>query len=655
MLRRESMVHLRDGRRLAADLAAGVGFDRSAAADLALRDQSSPEMKVASEEHDGGDVSAEEQLRCVGWQIPSEMCNNTGKSKTLLLYENQLERQIPPNIWKCGKLEILYLSDNNLSGRIPREIGSLSMLRELYLEYNHLTGKIPPEIGNLLQLEILSINNAFLSGNIPLSIFNMSSLTFLNLANNSLSGELPQEIATLQTLQHFTVVNNFLHGSIPSSIFNLSTLKTLDLSFNEFSGSLPSDMGRNIEELYLSTNKLDGPIPSSIINASKLTILEMSVNLFSGCIPNFAEMNNLGVLGLYGNMLVGSIAECFGDVKCLREIFLGSNHLNSTIPPNFWTLKDLMVLDLSTNNFIGMALHVEIEWRRISYIELERGTSSFAQRNLLGRGSYGSVFEATLSDGLKVAAKVFNLELQGALRSFDTETEIIGSIRHRNLVQVIGCCSNMEFKALILTYMPNGSLDKWLYSDVNGLYLIQRVKIAIDVAETLEYLHHGYTFPIIHCDVKSSNVLIDGDMVAHLSDFGISKLFDGGEVFMQTQTLATIGYAARELGTKGKVSTNGDVYSFGIMLLEMFTRKRPTDDVFGGEMSLKEWVIEALKHNAAIEIAAPALLSRGDRHFAAKEQCMSSIFELAVKCLAFSPNERINKHQPLSGRSMQEL
>ncbi|KAL6580464.1 hypothetical protein OROMI_008488 [Orobanche minor] len=420
-------------------------------------------------------------------------------------------------------------------------------------------------------------------------------------------------------------------------------------------------MGRNIEELYLSTNKLDGPIRSSIINASKLTILEMSVNLFSGCIPNFGnlrllqtlsiwgnnlteaesptqEMNNLGVLGLYGNMLVGGpLPNSLGNFSGLIEFDLSCNNLSGSIPKYLEGLPLLKYFNVSYNKLEGripdggpfhnftaqsfvynldlcgstrfqvqscsqnggrsttkkvvrlikMALRVEIsplmiEWRRISYIELEQGTSSFAQRNLLGRGSYSSVFEATLSDGLKVADKVFNLELQGALRSFDTETEIMGSIRHRNLVQVIG--------------------------------------------SALEYLHNGYTFPIVHCDVKPSNVLIDGNMVAHLSDFGISKLFDGGEVFMQTQTLATIGYAARELGTEGKVSINGDVYSFGIMLLEMFTGKRPTDDVFGGEMSLKEWVIEALQHNAATKIAAPALLSRGDRHFAAKEHaCHQSL------------------------------
>ncbi|XP_042034890.1 putative receptor-like protein kinase At3g47110 [Salvia splendens] len=289
------------------------------------------------------------------------------------------------------------------------------------------------------------------------------------------------------------------------------------------------------------------------------------------------------------------------------------------------------------------------ECKRISYKELEQGTSSFSEINLLGRGSFGSVFEATLFDGLKVAVKVFHLELQGAAKSFDAETAILSNIRHRNLVRVIGCCCNMEFKALILAYMPNRSLDKWLHSDKCGLDLIKRLKIAIDVAAALEYLHHYYTFPVVHCDIKPSNVLLDQDMTAHLADFGISKLFDGGETTIQTQTMATIGYAAPEFGMDGKVSIKGDVYSFGILLLEVFTGKKPTDDMFGEEMGLKEWVSEALEQNAAAEIVASTLLSTEDQHYSAKEQCLLSIFQLAMKCLAVSADDRINMIEAAAG------
>ncbi|XP_047961856.1 probable LRR receptor-like serine/threonine-protein kinase At3g47570 [Salvia hispanica] len=265
--------------------------------------------------------------------------------------------------------------------------------------------------------------------------------------------------------------------------------------------------------------------------------------------------------------------------------------------------------------------------------------------NLLGKGSFGSVFKAVLADDTTVAVKVFNLELEGALKSFDTESRILGSIRHRNLIKILGCCSNEQFKALILAYTPNGSLEKWLHSDVYVLDLVKRLNIAIDVALALEYLHHNHTFTVVHCDIKPNNVLLGEDMTAHVGDFGISKLFEDREAVIHTITMATIGYAAPEYGSEGKVSTHGDVYSFGILLLEIFTSKKPTNDMFRGEMGIKEWVGKALQEDGISEVVAPGLLSRSDRHFPANEQCVSSIFDLAMKCLAFSPEQRINMMQ----------
>ncbi|GAY33649.1 hypothetical protein CUMW_275900 [Citrus unshiu] len=280
--------------------------------------------------------------------------------------------------------------------------------------------------------------------------------------------------------------------------------------------------------------------------------------------------------------------------------------------------------------------------RRFTYLELFQATNGFSENNLIGRGGFGFVYKARIQDGMEVAVKVFDLQYGRAIKSFDIECGMIKRIRHRNIIKFISSCSSDDFKALVLEYMPYGSLEKCLYSSNYILDIFQRLNIMIDVASALEYLHFGYSVPIIHCDLKPNNVLLDDNMVAHLSDFGMAKPFlKEDQSLTQTQTLATIGYMAPEYGREGRVSTNGDVYSFGIMLMETFTRKKPTDESFTGEMTLKRWVNDLLLISI-MEVVDANLLSHEDKHFVAKEQCMSFVFNLAMKCTIESPEERIN-------------
>ncbi|XP_020242535.1 probable LRR receptor-like serine/threonine-protein kinase At3g47570 [Asparagus officinalis] len=285
--------------------------------------------------------------------------------------------------------------------------------------------------------------------------------------------------------------------------------------------------------------------------------------------------------------------------------------------------------------------------RLIPYYELVRATDNFSEINLLGRGAFGSVYRGLLDDGLLVAIKVLNMQIDGASRSFDAECCALRMVRHRNLVRIISSCSNLDFKALVLQFMPNGSLERWLYSHNYSLSLLQRINMAIDVASAIEYLHHHHSQVVLHCDLKPTNILLDEEMTAHVSDFGIARLLSGdNQSVTSASTPGTIGYIAPEFASTGRVSTKGDVYSFGILLLEIFTRKKPTDPMFTRESSLRRWVSDA--HPAGLFDIVDRNLLRdedGDERprsdLASMQACLSSIMELGIVCSSDSPRERL--------------
>ncbi|KAF8392773.1 hypothetical protein HHK36_021010 [Tetracentron sinense] len=241
-------------------------------------------------------------------------------------------------------------------------------------------------------------------------------------------------------------------------------------------------------------------------------------------------------------------------------------------------------------------------------------------------------------DGTITAVKVLDLQVEGAMKSFDAECQVLRNVTHRNLVKIISSCSNLDFRALIVQYMPNGSLEKLLYS--HNYFLVQRTNIMIDVRLALEYLHHDYLEPVVHCDLKPTNVLLDEDMVAHVGDFSLAKVLAKYKSTTQTSTLGTIGYIAPEYGLEGRVSTKGDVYSYGIMLMEMLTRKKPTDEMFVGGSSLRQWVKSTFP-GLLVKVVDSNLLMR-EQPTEYVLHCSSSIMELALQCPSEFLGERPN-------------
>ncbi|KAH9714585.1 protein kinase domain-containing protein [Citrus sinensis] len=582
--------------------------------------------------------------------IPEEISNLTNLT-TIDLGGNMLNGSIPITLSKLQKLQGLRFEDNKLEGSIPDSICRLTELYELELGGNKLFGSIPACFSNLASLRILSLGSNELTS-IPLTFWNLNNILYLNFSSNFFTAPLPLEIGNLKVLVGMDFSMNNFSGVIPTEIGGLKNLEYLFLGYNRLQGSIPDSFGDliSLKSLNLSNNNLSGAIPASLEKLSYLEDLNLSFNKLEGEIPMGGSFGNFSAESFKGNeLLCGSpnlqVPPCKTSIH--RTSWKNSLLLGIVLPLStvFMIVVILLILRYRhrgkrPSNDASMPLVAM--WRTFSYLELCQATNEFSENNLIGKGGFGSVYKARLGDGMEVAVKVFNLQCGRALKSFDVECEMMKSIRHRNLIKVISSCSNEEFKALVLEYMPHGSLEKYLYSSNCILDIFQRLNIMIDVASTLEYLYFGHSAPIIHCDLKPSNVLLDDNMVAHLSDFSIAKLLTGDDQSMtQTQTFATIGYMAPEYGREGRVSANGDVYSFGIMLMETFTGKKPTDEIFNEEMTLKQWVNDWLPIST-MEVVDANLLSPEDVHFVAKEQCVSFVFNLAMACTVESPEQRIN-------------
>ncbi|EOA12000.1 hypothetical protein CARUB_v10012699mg, partial [Capsella rubella] len=516
----------------------------------------------------------------------------------------------------------------------PSYFGNMTQLQKLHLNNNSFHGKIPQSLGRCQYLLDLWIDTNRLSGTIPQEILQIPSLGYIDLSDNLLTGHFPEEVGKLELLVGLGASNNRLSGQIPQAIGGCLSMEFLYMQGNSFEGAIP-DIRRlvSLKKVDLSNNKLSGHIPRYLANFPLLRNLNLSMNKFEGTLPTTGVFRNATAFSVFGNKnLCGGIIEmqlkpCILQASPRKRkplsrrkkvasgigIGIASLLLCIIVASLCWLMKRRKKNNASDSNQLDSTT-LGMFHEKVSYKELHSATSGFSSTNLIGSGNFGDVFKGLLGlENNLVAVKVLNLLKHGATKSFMAECETFKSIRHRNLVRLITVCSSLdskgnEFRALVYEFMPKGSLDMWLHpEDVErgdghsrSLKHAEKLNIAIDVASALEYLHVHCHDPVVHCDVKPSNILLDDDLTAHVSDFGLVRLlykFDR-ESFLNKFSSAglrgTIGYAAPEYGMGGQPSIHGDVYSFGILLLEMFTGKKPTDEAFAGDYNLHSYTKSVL-------------------------------------------------------------
>ncbi|CAN6372475.1 unnamed protein product [Urochloa humidicola] len=616
----------------------------------------------------------------ISGSVPEDI-GNLINLQTLELDRNIFTGSLPSSLSKLQNLVMFFVYNNNLSGLIPQNIGNLTGLAYLGLDANEFSGTIPSTIGNLTAVTDLRLSNNYLTGPIPNTIFNIPALSsILDLSNNNLEGALPQEIGNLKNLLEFYAEFNSLSGQIPTTIGECQLLEYLSLRSNKLEGSIPLLLSqlRGLEAIDLSSNNLSGQIPKSLGNLTVLYFLNLSFNKFVGEVPNYGVFANITGISIQGNSKL-----CGG----IPDLHLPTCSLQSP-KRKHKSLVLLIVISLVTTLLALTIVFKLLFWRKkrkrksmsthsvqshpmISYLQLVRATDGFSTTNLLGSGSSGSVYKGELNglDGgsiqkTLVAVKVLKIHTPEALKSFTSECEALRNMRHRNLVKIVTICSSIDssgtdFKAIVYDFMPNGSLEGWLHPDTKFqteqryLNLSERVTILLDVAHALDYLHCHGTMPVVHCDLKSGNILLDTDMVAHVGDFGLAKILAEGTSSLQQSTSSmgfrgTIGYAAPEYGVGNMVSTHGDIYSYGILILETVTAKRPTDSRFSKGSSLREYVDQALQSRVMDAVDKSLVVdienelqTMGDSSYKTKVECIVSLLKLGMSCTQELPSSRM--------------
>uniref|UniRef100_A0A0E0JE59 Receptor kinase-like protein Xa21 n=1 Tax=Oryza punctata TaxID=4537 RepID=A0A0E0JE59_ORYPU len=643
----------------------------------------------------------------ISGSIPKDIGNLIGLD-TLYLGFTSLSGVIPVSIGKLANLVELALYNTSLSGLIPSSMGNLTNLNRLYAYYTNLEGPIPASLGNLKRLFVLDLSTNRLNGSIPKEILELPSLSwYLDLSYNYLSGPLPIEVGTLanlnqlilsgnqlsgqipdsigncQVLESLLLDKNSFEGSIPQSLTNLKGLNILNLTMNKLFGRIPDSIGRigNLQQLFLAQNNFSGPIPATLQNLTMLWKLDVSFNNLQGEVPDEGVFKNLTYASVAGNdNLCGGIpqlhlAPCpIIDASKNNKRWHKSLKIALPITGSILLLVSATVLiqfcrklnrrQNSQATFSGTDEH----YHRVSYYALARGSNEFSEGNLLGKGSYGSVYRCTLEDeGAIVAVKVFNLQQSGSAKSFEVECEALRRVRHRCLTKIITCCSSInpqgqEFKALVFEYMPNGSLDGWLHpvsgnpTSSNTLSLSQRLSIAVDILDALDYLHNHCQPPIIHCDLKPSNILLAEDMSAKVGDFGISRILPESIVKTLQHSDSTvgirgsIGYVPPEYGEGSALSRLGDIYSLGILLLEIFTGRRPTDDMFKDSVDLHKFASAAFP-DQVLDIADRTIWLHEEANNkditdasitrSIVQECLVSVLRVGISCSKQQAKERM--------------
>ncbi|CAJ1971063.1 unnamed protein product [Sphenostylis stenocarpa] len=588
----------------------------------------------------------------------------------LSLQHNNLSGSIP-NSWGGSmrnhffRLQNLILDHNFLSGSIPASLGNLSELTEISLSHNQLRGAIPNEIGSLPRLNTVDFSSNALNGSLPATLSNVSALTLLNVENNHLGNQIPEALGRLHNLSVLVLSRNQFSGPIPQSIGNISNLTQLDLSLNNLSGEIPASLDdlRSLNFFNVSHNNLSGPVPTLLAQKFNSSSFVGNIQLCGyspstpcpssapfGSPPKISEDHQHKKLGtkdiiliVAGVLLVVLVTLCCILLFCLIRKRTASNaeggqatgrasaaRTEKGVPPVAGEAE------AGGGEAGGKLVHFD------GPLAFTADDLLCATAEIMGKSTYGTVYKATLEDGSQAAVKRLREKITKGQREFESEVSVIGRIRHPNLLALRAYYLGPKGeKLLVFDYMPNGSLASFLHArgPETTIDWPTRMRIAQGMARGLLYLHSNEN--IIHGNLTSSNVLLDEYTNAKIADFGLSRLMTTAANSNVIATAGALGYRAPELSKLKKANTKTDVYSLGVILLELLTGKPPGEALNG--VDLPQWVASIVKEEWTNEVFDVELM----RDASTYGDEMLNTLKLVLHCVDPSPSARPEIQQVL--------
>ncbi|KAI0492155.1 hypothetical protein KFK09_026421 [Dendrobium nobile] len=614
-------------------------------------------------------------------RVPDEIFSLKKLGKLLLL-GNSLTGAIPKGIGNCQSLVRLRLSENQLSGEIPKDIGKLQNLVFLDLYSNHFSGRLPVEIANISVLELFDVHNNNITGEIPTQLWKLMNLEQLDLSQNGFTREIPSSFGNFSCINKLILNNNLLTGCLPTSIMKLQKLALLDLSCNSLSGQIPPEIGSLTSltiSLDLSSNRFVGQIPEEMQSLIQLQSLDLSSNMLDGGIDVLAMLTSLTSLNISFNNFSGPIpvtpffrtlsensylqnpnlCQSFDGYTCSSDLLRQSA---------FRSIKNVAIVCSVVGSAVTLLLVAWVimtknrkhavekaisftsssgddfsyPWTFIPFqkltINIDNILECLKEENVIGKGCSGIVYKAEMPNGEVVAVKkLWRSKEDERVDAFYSEIQILGNIRHRNIVKLLGYCSNKSMNLLLYNYIPNGNLRE-LLQDSRNLDWETRYKIAVGAAQGLAYLHHDCIPAILHRDVKCNNILLDSKFEPYLADFGLAKLMNSTNFQLaRTRIAGSYGYIAPEYGYTTNITEKSDVYSYGVVLLEILSGRSAIEPMAADGLHIVEWVKKTMgSFEARMNIIDSKLHGLPDQMVEEMIQTMG----IAMFCVNSMPSER---------------